>query len=278
MKWYLDFGHGGSDPGAMGKLGTKESECVLKVGMIVKSNLEKANEIVVTTRQSNTYYSLPHRTTKANSNNCDYFVSLHFNASTSTTAKGCEVWVYDKDSKLYNLSNNLCKNLSSNLHTPSRGVKVSKGFYVLKHTKMPALLIEVDFISHVDVEKALASPSYITNIANTISSTLLEFVGKSMISDDEDDNSNNSNSSSNDENTDNSNDKDDNSNNSNDSSNDKDDSSNSNSNDNNNASNNEDTDNSKLYRVCIGAFKNKSNAVILKNNAISKGFVDTYIQ
>ena len=40
MKWYLDFGHGGKDPGAVGKNGTKESDVVLKIGMRVKHLLE----------------------------------------------------------------------------------------------------------------------------------------------------------------------------------------------------------------------------------------------
>ena len=42
MKWYLDFGHGGKDSGALGSNNTKESEIVLEIGMLVKSTLEEA--------------------------------------------------------------------------------------------------------------------------------------------------------------------------------------------------------------------------------------------
>lgn len=217
MKWYLDFGHGGKDPGAIGSNNTKESDIVLKIGMIIKNNLEKSLEKVITTREYDKYYSLDYRTSKANKENCDYFVSLHMNSSTNKDAKGVEVWVYDKNSKMYNLSKNLCSNLSKTINTPNRGVKFSKDFYVLKQTKMPALLIEIDFISNSTVETSLNSEKYIKDIANTISSTLLAFVNKSIVDDD------------------------------------------------------------VFYKVCIGAFKDKSNAILLKNKAISKGFSDVYI-
>ncbi len=217
MKWYLDFGHGGKDPGAIGPNLTKKSDSVLKIGMLVKDTLEQAFEKVITTREDDKYYSLSQRTTKANSQNSDYFVSIHLNAATSKTAKGCEVWVYDENSKLYNLSKNLCKNLSTTLNTPNRGVKISKEFSVLKNTKMPALLIEIDFISNPEVEASLLSHKYIKSIADTISSTLLAYVDKSI------------------------------------------------------------TNDGIFYKVCIGAFKDKANAITLKNEALSKGFKDTYI-
>ncbi|HSQ89581.1 N-acetylmuramoyl-L-alanine amidase [Romboutsia sp.] len=153
----------------------------------------------------------------ANKESCDYFVSLHMNSSTNKSAKECEVWVYDEKSKLYILSKSICSNLSKTINTPNRGVKISKDFSVLRKTKMSALLIEIDFISHSDVEASCKSSKYIKDIAGSISSTLLSFVNKSI------------------------------------------------------------ADDGVFYRVCIGTFKDKSNTVKLKNEAISKCFKDTYI-
>ena len=161
MKWYLDFGHGGKDPGALGQNKTKESDTVLKIGLLIKNHLEKAGEIVITTRENDTYHSLDSRSIKANKEKCDYFISLHMNSSTNKTAKGCEVWVYDEKSKLYPLSKDICSNLSKTINTPNRGVKISKSFSVLRKTKMPALLIEIDFISNSSVEASLKSDKYI---------------------------------------------------------------------------------------------------------------------
>lgn len=175
MKWFLDFGHGGKDSGAVGTKHTKESDVVLKIGMIIKENLEKHNQQVITTRQNDKYYSLDYRSKKANENKCDYFVSIHMNAATNKLAKGCEVWVYDEKSKVYTLSKNICTNLSKAINTLNRGVKVSKKFSVLRKTKMPALLIEIDFISNPSVESNLASEKYIKAISSSISSTLLSF-------------------------------------------------------------------------------------------------------
>ena len=183
MKWYLDFGHGGKDPGAIGTNKTKESTIVLKIGMLIKNNLEQAFEKVITTREDDKYYSLDHRSSKANKENCDYFVSIHMNSSTNKSAKGVEVWVYDEKSKLYTLSKDICTNLSKDINTPNRGVKISKNFSVLKKTKMPALLIEIDFISNTSVEASLKSDIYIKNIATSISKSLLTFVNKSIVDD-----------------------------------------------------------------------------------------------
>lgn len=183
MKWYLDFGHGGKDSGAVGTNQTKESDTVLKIGRLIKANLEKSNEKVITTRDTDLYFSLDYRSKKANNENCDYFVSLHMNSSTNKSAKGVEVWVYDEKSKVYNLSKNICTNLSKDINTPNRGVKVSKNFSVLRKTKMPSLLIEIDFISNSTVENSLKDNTYIKAIANSISNSLLTFVNKPIVDD-----------------------------------------------------------------------------------------------
>lgn len=217
MKWYLDFGHGGKDSGAVSANKTKESDTVLKIGMLIKNNLEKNNEKVITTREKDLYYSLDYRTSKANKENCDYFVSIHMNSATNKTAKGVEVWVYDEKSKLYTLSKDICSNLSKTINTPNRGVKISKSFSVLRKTKMPALLIEIDFISNSSVEASLKSDKYIKDISDSISKSLLAFVNKSIV------------------------------------------------------------DDGIFYRVCICEFKDKNDAIQLKNTAISKGFNNAYI-
>lgn len=69
MKWYLDFGHGGKDPGAVGASHTKESDTVLKIGMLVKQKLQSYNQKVITTRENDTYYTLDYRSKKANNQN-----------------------------------------------------------------------------------------------------------------------------------------------------------------------------------------------------------------
>ncbi len=179
MKWYLDFGHGGKDPGALGEF-SKESDVVLKVVNLIKNTLEKSNETIITSRTNDTYHTLEERVNKANKEKCNYFISIHLNSSSNKSVRGCEVWVYDKNSKLYNLSKNICNSLSKSINTKNRGVKISKEFYVLRKTTMPALLIEIDFISNIEFEKNLSNSYFLENIANTISKELLSFVNKEM--------------------------------------------------------------------------------------------------
>ena len=183
MKWYLDFGHGGHDPGAIGPTNLKESDITLKIGMMIKETLENSFEKVIITRNNDKYYSLDYRTKKANNENCDYFISIHLNSATNPSAKGCEIWLYDENSKLKTLANNLLNNLSTKMNTKNRQVKYSKKLSVLKNTKMPALLIEIDFISNKEVENYLKNDKNLKSISDTISSTLLSFVNKSIVDD-----------------------------------------------------------------------------------------------
>ena len=174
MKWYLDFGHGGKDSGAIGSNNTKESDIVLKIGMLVKSTLEEAFEKVITTRETDKYYSLNYRTNKANKEDCDYFISLHMNSFSNRDVRGCEVWVYDKSSRVYGTSKRICDSLSKALDTPNRGVKVSKNFSVLRKSKMPALLVEVDFLSNPSVENTCNTYDYCYVVARCICDELLK--------------------------------------------------------------------------------------------------------
>ena len=64
MKWYLDFGHGGKDSGAVGPTKLKESDIALKIRMIIKQHLENVSEKVITTRKNDTFYDLNYRKKK----------------------------------------------------------------------------------------------------------------------------------------------------------------------------------------------------------------------
>src|SRR5699024_12630411 len=106
--------------------------------------LKSYNHTVITTRVYNTYYSLSYRTDKANKYNCDYFISLHMNSFSNRNVRGCEVWVYDKSSKLYNTSQIICDSLSKSLNTLNRGFKIFKNFTVLIKIKMQVMFVVVD--------------------------------------------------------------------------------------------------------------------------------------
>ena len=89
----IDAGHGGKDPGAVGKKGLKEKDVTLKLARMLRDELKKrTNARIVLTRDSDVYVRLDERTAIANSKEADLFVSLHINASPNRKASGVETY------------------------------------------------------------------------------------------------------------------------------------------------------------------------------------------
>ncbi len=90
----IDPGHGGKDPGAIGRRGLKEKDVTLKVSKLLKWELRKRlkSSKIVLTRDRDVYIALDERTAIANSVDADIFVSVHVNASYKRTAQGVETY------------------------------------------------------------------------------------------------------------------------------------------------------------------------------------------
>lgn len=83
----------------------------------------------------------------ANNSGAAYFGAIHFNACKNTTKKvGVEVWYYKGSAKGKAMAEAIAKKLSAALDLPNRGAKATTSLYVLKHTNMPAFLVEVCFV------------------------------------------------------------------------------------------------------------------------------------
>ena len=108
---------------------------------------------------------------KCNDHKVDLDVSIHLNAGGGT---GTEVYIYSDSSKAKDEAERIAKNISNTLGIRNRGVKVSKNFTVLKKSKMPALLVEVDFISNSIVEDICTSYDYCYVAAKNICNALLK--------------------------------------------------------------------------------------------------------
>lgn len=171
----IDLGHGGYDPGAIGKGGTKESDVVLKIGKHLDNMLEGIDVDVRFTRIVDKYVSLSDRVKFANNCGADYFLSIHINSASDSSVRGIEVWQYsNNDKKLNDFSNSLCCDISEIFKIRNRGIKYSKDLYVLKNTFMKSALLEVDFISNKSCEKDLNNDDNIKDIAMAIKENLLK--------------------------------------------------------------------------------------------------------
>jgi N-acetylmuramoyl-L-alanine amidase len=154
----IDPGHGGCDPGAVNRtLGLTEKEVNLDVCRKLARELEKSGWKVVLTRMTDRDVSwanspdrveLQARVDVAQANSASIFLSVHCNASTSSEMRGSSLhWCKDEDASLAQAMVLATQIFESSLGIPQRGL-VQNSFYVLNHSTMPALLIEMAHISN----------------------------------------------------------------------------------------------------------------------------------
>jgi len=175
LKICVDPGHGGRTTGAVGKFSI-EKNVNLKLGLMLQKELEKVGMDVVMTRTSDLYVSLQGRCDIANKANCDYFVSIHCNGFHDPSANGTSTYHYPGSSKGAKLAAAIQEASVKYNKNRDRGVKTA-AFYVLKYTKMPAVLLETAFITNVNEEKMLNDPKWQEGYVKVIAGTIGEFVG-----------------------------------------------------------------------------------------------------
>lgn len=161
MKVFLNPGHapnGHPDPGAVNEeTGLRESDVALAVGKSAASYLNAAG-VETELLQSDSLYEICEA---ANDSDADVFVSIHCNAAMAEEANGTETWAC-ADSYCGNiLANCIQRQIIDALDTTDRGVKIAtpgvNGLYVLTNTAMPAVLVELAFITNPSDEEILAS-------------------------------------------------------------------------------------------------------------------------
>ena len=148
MKVFLNAGHapdGNPDPGACG-CGLRECDVAKSVADLVEHYLVGAGIEVVGNMQDDSLYAI---TSAANGSNADVFLSIHCNAFNGE-AHGTETCVYLGSTRSSQLGECIQRQIVDSLDTTDRGLKDHPGLYVLKHTDMPAILVELAFIDNED--------------------------------------------------------------------------------------------------------------------------------
>ena len=154
-KVFIDAGHGGSDPGAVGN-SLKEKEVVLSISKKLGNLLSSNGISVMYSRTTDKYVDLSERARQANEWGADLFVSIHTNAFNGS-AYGTECYTHPTDSSVAKqLSTNVANTISSKLGLYNRGHKEAD-FAVLRLTNMPAILIETAFIDNPTDANKLAT-------------------------------------------------------------------------------------------------------------------------
>ncbi|WP_041710571.1 N-acetylmuramoyl-L-alanine amidase [Prochlorococcus marinus] len=175
----LDPGHGGPDPGAIGIGGVKEADVVLDVSKRVRNLLSKKGVNVRMTRNKEVDLDLPPRVSIANRTNADVFVSIHANASRGKRRdiNGLETFYYTGwRGRL--LAKKIQKQiLKVSPGSPDRGVRQGR-FFVIKNTRMPAVLVEIGFLTGRLDARRLEKSIHRERIAYAITKGILEYLSK----------------------------------------------------------------------------------------------------
>ncbi|MGN7470952.1 N-acetylmuramoyl-L-alanine amidase [Brevibacillus sp. SAFN-007a] len=169
----IDAGHGGKDPGALGVAGNHEKDYTLAVANKVVALLKQYPEFqVVPVRTTDVFYELSERVAIANELEADLFLSIHANSFPKPTTGGTETFYYNANSKAF--AQIVHKYLQGATQFPDRGVKAS-GFYVIKNTKMPAVLTETGFLSNPQENALLTSPAFQDKMAKALVAAIREY-------------------------------------------------------------------------------------------------------
>lgn len=209
----IDAGHGGKDPGTS-HYGLKEKALVLDMARRLRTLLEGTGLAVVMTRETDVFIPLSGRAAVANRLNADLFVSIHVNANPHRSVSGIEVY-YPRQSTAVSsnhwppgmtvneigtpsttvnqvlwdlvlrksrvrsrrLASSMCNAMRSGLSAPCRGIKPAR-FVVLREARMPAVLVEVGYVTNRDEASRLASPDYRQAAARAMTEGILSYIGQ----------------------------------------------------------------------------------------------------
>lgn len=163
VKIFIDPGHGGSDPGAVG-FGLQEKNLTLDIANRVRDILmsEYENVSIKMSRMSDVFVSLSSRTNAANKWGADFYLSIHINSGGGT---GFETYRYsDVGRPTSTYQEKIHEKTLEQVDFKNRGIKQAS-FHVLRETKMPAVLTENGFIDHSDDTNKLKDSSFIESIA-----------------------------------------------------------------------------------------------------------------
>jgi N-acetylmuramoyl-L-alanine amidase len=212
----LDAGHGGEDPGAIGRKGQQEKEVVLAVTRLLRDLLVAKGLNVILTRESDIFIPLENRTVIANQKAADIFVSIHANANRKRDRRGVQTFYLNfspdpqvveiaarenatstrtigqmkstlgkivQNSKILesrDLADKIQKNLVKSLsgHYSAVGNLGVRGgpFWVLIGGEMPSVLVEISHLSNAAEEDRLRSPAYRKQVAQGIYDGILEYM------------------------------------------------------------------------------------------------------
>ena len=182
----LDPGHGGSDPGAIGPTGLQEKQVTLPIAEYLKSILEAKGAKVILTRTTDVDVYGPHasgvdelqaRVNVANGNQADAFISIHINSFSNPNVGGIATYYFDGSDQSKKLDSSVQEQIAEHSgFNGDRGIQPGN-LYVLRHSLMPSILVELGFISNPKEEGHLKESETQKDFANELAKGLELYFG-----------------------------------------------------------------------------------------------------
>ncbi len=187
----IDPGHGGMDPGLVSKKGAVEKDITLAVGKLLASHLGQAGSQAIMTRDSDTDLSNPetvgitmrkkedllNRVALANDNRADLYISIHTGESSAQEQRGAQVY-YQKDSvegkKVAQFIHSELARTLKNTGGPPREVDD----FVTRNTTMPAVVVDIGYMTNESDEKLLLDQAYLDRAAWSIYAGVVKYLGQ----------------------------------------------------------------------------------------------------
>lgn len=176
----LDAGHGGSDPGSLGKdeTGEKilayEKDMNLKITLMVADMLRENGVEVALTRSDDVYVGLAERAEFANEKNAALFVSIHNNSIPQPEYKGSMVLFYATSAKGKLLAKNILDEMVLSAETIDRGLRDGTNMAVIRRTDMPAVIVECGCLTNQEELANLMDDAFLKKLAEGISRGIIK--------------------------------------------------------------------------------------------------------
>ncbi len=180
---YLDAGHGGVDSGAVSG-NILEKDINLEIVKKLEAELLSRGALVLLTRDGDYDLStttnnrkrddLYSRVRLINSSNCDLYISIHLNSTTSSTWKGLQVFYSTINSHNKDLASSITNSLSKNISNV-RKFKKSNSYYMYKNITIPGVLIETGFLSNPNDKYLLRQEDYQAKLASNITEGIINY-------------------------------------------------------------------------------------------------------
>ena len=184
IKIFIDQGHNPSGPNTGAEnSGIYEQDITYNVGIYLAQMLSAntAFEVRLSRPREQTILgtsnatSLRARVDMANSWPADYFISIHANSNVNPNIEGTEVYVYKAYTQSYYLAEHVLNGIVDVVGTKDNGVRVNPSLYVLRRTRMPAILVELAYLSNFEDRQRLIDEQY--GFAEGIYDGLLTYFG-----------------------------------------------------------------------------------------------------